>query len=86
MAKIKLNKTYSSTGLDRKINRAEQTRRDNDTVKIPKCSIYDVDYAILSYIREVIRPQVIEDQLPVAVPAMFANAEKYFFGLISFKD
>ena len=77
MAKPELNKTYSSTGLDRKINRAEQTRRDNDTVKIPKCSIYDVDYAILSYIREVIRPQVIEDQLPVAVPAMFANAEKW---------
>ncbi len=77
MAKPELNKTYSSTGLDPKVNRAEQLRRDNDTIKTPKCSIYDVDYAILSYIREVIKPQIIEDQLPVAVPAMFANSEKW---------
>ena len=77
MAKPKLNKTYSSTRLDPTVNRANQIRRDNDTIKIPKCSIYDVDYAILSYIREVIRPQVIEDQQPIAVPAMFANAEKW---------
>ena len=77
MAKPELNKTYASTGLDQKVNRGNQLRRDNDTIKIPKCSIYDVDYAILSYIRDVIKPQIIEDQLPIAVPAMFANSEKW---------
>ena len=77
MAKIKLNKTYSSTENDRSINRANQIRRDTDTIKTPTCNIYDVDYAVLSYLRETIHPQVVQDGMSVDVPIMYANGEKW---------
>lgn len=77
MAKIKLNKSYSSAGADQKINRADQVRRDTDTIKTPTCTIYDVDYAIISYLREVVHPQIEEDGLKIDVPIMYANGEKW---------
>ena len=42
-------------------NRALDTRRDDDTFVVPSITPYDIDYAILAYIKEVIKPQVIED-------------------------
>ena len=77
MAKLKLKKTYSSFSKDRSINRANEVRRDTDTIKTPVCNIYDVDYAILSYIRETITPQIEEDGSIIDVPVMFANGEKW---------
>ncbi len=77
MAKIKLNKTYSSFSKDSRINRANQVRRDNDTIKTPSCTIYDVDYAVLSYLKEVIHPQVEQDGQTIDVPIMYANGEKW---------
>jgi glutaredoxin len=77
MAKIKLNKSYSSFSPDRTINRADQVRRDTDTIKTPTCTIYDIDYAIISYLREIIHPQVEEDGQTIDVPVMFANGEKW---------
>jgi hypothetical protein len=77
MAKIKLNKTYSSYSNDVEINRANEVRRDTDTVKTPSCNIYDIDYAIISYLREIIHPQVEEDGQLIDVPIMFANGEKW---------
>lgn len=77
MAKLKLKKTYSSFTPDKVLNRSTQVRRDNDTIKTPTCTIYDVDYAIMSYIREVINPQIEEDEKTVDIPIMYANAEKW---------
>ena len=77
MAKIKLNKSYSSSSTNRKINRASEVRRDTDTIKTPTCNIYDIDYAIISYLRETIHPQVEEDGQLIDVPVMFANGEKW---------
>ena len=77
MAKLKLKKTYSSTSNNVTVNRANQIRRDTDKIKTPTCTIYDVDYAIISYIREVIRPQLEEDGNVIDVPIMYANAEKW---------
>jgi len=77
MAKIKLNRTYSSTSDDRSVNRALETRRDNDTIKTPTCNIYDVDYAVISYLRETIHPQVTQDNKVIDVPIMYANGEKW---------
>ncbi len=77
MAKIKLNKTYSSFSKNRQINRANEVRRDDDTIKTPACTIYDVDYAIMSYIREVIHPQVEQDGQLIDVPITYANGEKW---------
>ena len=77
MAKLKLKKTYSTYSADPVINRANEIRRDNDKIKTPSCTIYDVDYAIISYIREVINPSIEEDGSSVDVPIMYANAEKW---------
>ena len=77
MGKLKLNKTYSSFSPDAKINRADQVRRDTDSIKTPACTIYDVDYAIISYIRDIIRPTVEEDGSIIDVPIQYAAGEKW---------
>lgn len=59
-------------------NRADQIRRDDDTVKVPKITLYDIDYAIHYHIAEVIRPRIRENGgISVPVPVYFANAEKW---------
>jgi hypothetical protein len=39
--------------------------------------MYDVDNAILSYVADVIRPEIIENDKLIPVPVMFANGEKW---------
>ena len=63
MAKKELNKTNSSFSRDKVINRAEQIRRDDDIIKTPKCTIEDVDWAVLSYLQEIVKPQIIENEI-----------------------
>jgi|TARA_R110001592_G_scaffold108916_2_gene304232 hypothetical protein len=77
MAKLKLNRTQSTFSKDPVINRAEQVRRDTDTIKTPSCTIYDVDYAIISYIRDTIKPQVEEQGNLIDIPIQYANGEKW---------
>ena len=77
MAKNDLNKTYSTFSDDQIINRAKQIRRDNDTIKTPKCTIEDVDWAIMSYLRDVVKPVVIENGQTIDIPIMYANGEKW---------
>jgi|MDSZ01.2.fsa_nt_gb hypothetical protein len=72
-----LKKTNSTFSNDEFNNRAKQIRRDNDIVKTPKCSIEDVDWAILSYIRDVIQPTVIENDKIIDIPVMWANGETW---------
>ena len=61
MAKKQLNKTITTFSNDPLVNRANQIRRDDDTIKTPKCTIEDVDWAIMSYLRDVIKPNIIEN-------------------------
>ena len=77
MAEKKLNKTNSSFSRDAVPNRAEEVRRDNDVIKTPKCTIEDVDFAIISYIRDVLKLQVTENGQMIDVPVMYANGEKW---------
>ena len=77
MAKKQLKQSYSSFSRDGVPNRADQVRRDNDIVKTPKVTIEDVDFAIISYLRDVIKPQVIENGQTIDVPIMYANGEKW---------
>jgi hypothetical protein len=77
MGKPQLNKTYTAFTNDPKFNRAGEVRRDNDLIKTPKCTIYDVDYAIISYIRDIIQPQVIEHDATVDVPIIYSSGEKW---------
>ena len=77
MAKPQLNKTYSSFSNNQGIERAQETRRDDDTIKTPSCTIYDIDNAVLTYITDVIRPEIIENESVIPVPVMYANGEKW---------
>tara|TARA_R100000664_G_C2744339_1_gene132341 strand:- start:72 stop:440 length:369 start_codon:yes stop_codon:yes gene_type:complete len=77
MAKKELNKTYSSFSNNQIANRADQIRRDNDIIKTPKCTVEDVDWAVMSYIRDIIKPTVIENGQTIDIPVMYANGEKW---------
>lgn len=59
------------------LNRAYQKRRDNDIIKIPEINFWDIDYAILHYLREVISPTIDENGTVVDVPVMYANGETW---------
>jgi len=77
MAKKQLNKSYNTFSNDAIVNRAEQIRRDDDTVKTPAVTIYDCDFAILSYLQDIVKPTLIENGQMVDVPIMFASGEKW---------
>ena len=74
----KPNSAYAERGLykDPLFNRSDQIRRDDDTIRSPKRTIYDIDYAIKWYIDNEIQPQILADQTIIPVPVIFANGEK----------
>jgi len=59
------------------LNRAEQTRRDDDVIRTAQRTLYDIDYAIKSYIETEMRPQVTANGKLIPVPVIFANGEKW---------
>jgi len=77
MAEKRIKKTYNTFANDRLSNRAREIRRDDDIVKTPKCTIEDVDWALMSYIRDIIKPTVIENGQTIDIPVMYANGEKW---------
>ena len=62
---------------DRVLNRATQTRRDDDVIKTPHRTLFDVDYAIKWFIENEIQPQIKSNQELITVPIIFANGEKW---------
>ncbi len=74
----KPNSAYAERGLykDPLFNRSDQIRRDDDTIRSPKRTIYDIDYAIKWYIDNEIQPQILADQTIIPVPVIFVNGEK----------
>lgn len=59
------------------LNRANQVRRDDDVIKSNSRSIYDIDYAMKAFIDKEIQPQIIDNNVIVPVPVIFANGEKW---------
>ena len=59
------------------LNRANEVRRDDDVVKTPKRTVYDIDYAIKWFIENEIQPQVTADNELIEVPVIYANGEKW---------
>lgn len=59
------------------IDRSSQIRRDNDTVKIPKITLYDIDYSIYFHLSENLKLRINENGTSIPVPVMFANGEKW---------
>jgi len=59
------------------LNRAEQVRRDDDVVRTPKRTVYDIDYAIKWFIENEIQPQIKHNGELIKVPVIYANGEKW---------
>lgn len=58
-------------------NRAYDTRRDNDSFKTPSITLYDIDYAILYFLKEKINFQIEENGRIINVPVMYAGGETW---------
>lgn len=56
-------------------NRAYETRRDDDIYRTPAVTIYDVDYAIMYYLKNVIDLQVEQNESMIDVPIVYASSE-----------
>jgi hypothetical protein len=54
-----------------------QTRRDDDVIRTPQRTLYDVDYAIKSFLDNSVQPQIKENGQLISVPVIFANGEKW---------
>jgi glutaredoxin len=59
------------------LNRALQMRRDDDVIRSPKRTAYDIDYAIKWYVEHEIQPQITANEEVINVPVIFANGEKW---------
>jgi len=64
-------------GNDLILNRSAQTRRDDDIIRTPKRTIYDIDYAIKWFIENEIQPQITDKDQTIPVPVIFASGEKW---------
>ena len=62
---------------DMLLNRAEQTRRDDDVIRTTKRTTYDIDYAIKWFIDNEIQPQVTSNKTIIPVPTIWSNGEKW---------
>ena len=58
-------------------DRANDVRRDDDTLKPLSIGLYDMDYAIKYYFEEVIKPEIEEFGVKVKVPVMYGSPEKW---------
>ena len=70
-------KSTESSRNDQLLNRANEVRRDDDVVKTPKRTVYDIDYAIKWFIENEIQPQVQANGELIDVPVIYSNGEKW---------
>jgi len=70
-------KSTTSHNPDPILNRSNEVRRDDDIVRTPKRTVYDIDYAIKWFLENEIQPQVTADGELIDVPVIFANGEKW---------
>lgn len=59
------------------LNRALQTRRDDDVVRTKQRTLYDIDFAIKWFIENEIQPQITANKQLISVPVIFASGEKW---------
>ena len=60
-----------------KVNRANVTRRDDDTTKNVTIGLQDHDEAIQYYMDNVIQPSIVKNGQRVKVPLVYANPERW---------
>lgn len=64
-------------GREAQANRVRQTKRTEDTFKIPKIAIYDVDYAVLYQLQDHLRIKVEDNGVAIDVPVVYAAGERW---------
>tara|TARA_R100000458_G_scaffold59750_1_gene71550 strand:+ start:2619 stop:3446 length:828 start_codon:yes stop_codon:yes gene_type:complete len=64
------------TGKEKKVNRAEQIKRD-DTTSNFYMGLYDIDESIQYYFDNVIKPSVIEGEESIRVPVLYGSPERW---------
>lgn len=67
----------SKAPLDQSKNRANQVRRDNDSIQNFSVGIKDIDEAIYYYFNEVLRPQVVQNGSKINVPLVYGSPERW---------
>jgi hypothetical protein len=68
---------YQEGSIESPISRAGEMRRDNDLVKVPKITLYDIDYSVFFQLSQVMNVQLNDNGTMIPVPVIFANAEKW---------
>ena len=58
-------------------SRAADVRRDTDLVKLPKVTLYDIDYAVLWHINKNMALKIEHENRMIDVPAIFADGERW---------
>lgn len=59
------------------IDRSTQMRRDTDEVVVPKITLYDIDFAVYYHLANNLNLFVIENEVSIQLPVMYANGEKW---------
>ncbi len=65
-----------STGKEKKVNRANQVKRDDNTQNF-YMGLYDIDESIQYYFDNVIKPSVKEGEEVIRVPVLFGSPERW---------
>jgi len=58
-------------------SRAADVRRDTDLVKLPKVTLYDIDYAVLWHINKNMALKIEHEGKMIDVPAIYADSERW---------
>lgn len=64
-------------GRETKVSRVAQTRRDEDTFKMPKIGLYDADRAVMWQLKEQLRIKVEDNGVAIDVPVVYASGERW---------
>jgi len=62
---------------DVKLVRGNEIRRDDDVIRTPTRSIYDIDYAIMNFLKNEVVLQITHDKEIIPVPVIYANGETW---------
>lgn len=75
--KVKSQRELSTGNPQEPFSRANDVRRDDDSLKDFSVGLYDIDSVIKYYFDNTIKPYVLEDGVTVKVPVVYGSPEKW---------
>jgi hypothetical protein len=73
----KPNIPVNRRGEETPLNRAYEVRRDDDTFKLPKITIYDVDFAIMYWLKKIGQASIDDNGRMIDLPVVYGAGEKW---------